>query len=529
MAEFMMDTLRELGDNMPGGFFVYRADEEEEILYANDVMYGFFGCDGKEDFTELTGNTFHGLVYPEDLSEVQSSIINQVMNDRENHLDYVEYRIKRKDGVIRWVDDYGRLVDTEEFGKVYYVLIRDITEKYEAEQEKLRMRLELEREKHLSEVKNKFLFGVSHDFRTPMNSIKGFTDLAYRNLSDPETAKDYLEKVMESNTRMISLIDDLLEMSRLDQEGAELIEKECDLEKCIDSVMEMVQESIGEKTIYFEKYVEAPDGPVIIDETAMKRIMRGVLDNAVKFTPEGGAVHFSARKKGEPGSGFIPYEFVIVDTGIGMSREFMERMYDSFEREATSTESGYAGAGLGLSITKRLLDLMGGSIKVESNPGKGTRVVIVLPIRLAGYEGPSNSVDAAPAKAAGEYRILQAEDVKLNRLLVEQILKDSGFLVESVEDGSDAVRIIGEKPEYYYDFVLMDIQMPIMDGYEAARRIRAMGRRDTRDMPIVALSANARKEDRQESLAAGMNAYISKPFGSNELIDTINRYVKKQA
>ena len=656
---------------MPGGFFIYRADDKEELLYANDVMLDIFGCETLEEFKELTGYTFQGIVHPDDLEEVEESIARQIEHNDRN-VDYVEYRIRRKDGTIRWVDDYGRFVRTKNDGDVFYVFIRDITdlrssreenrrrekvieglsigfasiyllnldtgtmrpyrleneyfEKITAElgltdaekvnwldvlhlyaeryvlpedkqlylteidaerirsrlkteptyaltyrctgdgdkiifmemafsrvdsdesgrhvvmsyrditeqftkvrrelAEKLNMEMALERERHANEVKAAFLFNISHDIRTPMNAIMGFTALAQHHLQEPNLLDKYLKKVDEANHHMIALIDDLLEMSRIDYGRIEIKSEPCNLEKQIELVLDMFRPFAYEKQLTLEEELNLPPDEVFVDALRFRRILGNLLSNAVKFTPAHGTIKISARRKQISDSGYARYQFTVEDTGVGMTEDFMRKMYDAFEREDTSTRTGYIGTGLGLAITKKLLNVMGGSISVKSKKGEGSTFTVDLPLKLVEHV---RKADAEPQpviqKHSDERRILLVEDIEVNRMLAEAILTESGFLVESVPDGSDAVEIIKNRPAWYYDLVLMDIQMPVMNGYEATRSIRALGREDTNALPIIALSANARDEDKKMSMESGMNSHIAKPFDIAHLIATIDEYI----
>ncbi|MBQ6207599.1 MAG: response regulator [Oscillospiraceae bacterium] len=658
-------------EQMPGGFFVYRADETEEMLYVNDVLLDIFGCETRQEFWDLTGGTFRGLVYPDDRDAIEASITAQVA-ESERNLDHVEYRITRKDGAVRWVDDYGRFAHTKDAGDVYFVLIRDITELHEARAEnvrraevieglsvdfksiylvdlqtgsmrpyrmnseyfqaisaelggadnqpanwseilpiyadryvipadrerylneisaetirkrlltehsytvnyrckdvenpenmiymqmsvvlipnggsvrrvvvgyrditeetmrvqremsdKMRMELELEREKNANEVKSAFLFNLSHDIRTPMNAIMGFTDLAKRHISDAAKLKDFLEKSDEASRHLLSLIDDLLEMSKLDAGHTALKAEPCDLREQLTVTLDMIRIQADKKGVALEEKLDLPDGQVMLDAGRFRRVMGNLLDNAVKFTPEGGTVTLSAQRKQVSESGYARHEFVVADNGIGMSKSFMERLYQKFERESSSTKSGQSGMGLGLSIAKHLLDVMGGSISVESVKGKGTSFTVDLPMKLVDA-APVPEIESAPESAAGDgLRILLVEDIEINRMLAETILEEAGFAVESAPDGCDAVEMFAKRPAGYYDLVLMDIQMPVMNGYEATRAIRGMERDDAKIIPVIALSANARDEDKRMSMQSGMNNHIAKPFDVANLISTINEY-----
>ncbi len=528
-------SMLQMGQDMPGGFFIYKADENEEIVFVNEVVFDIFGCSNAEEFKELTGNTFRGMVYPGDYESIEESISKQI-TDNKHRLDYVEYRIRRMDGKIRWVEDYGRLIHTEEFGDVYYVIIRDMTELYEAREEKMKIEMKLSREKHRNEVKSAFLFNISHDIRTPMNAIKGFTELAIEHIDDKELLKDYLLKVDESNDQLLQLIDDLLEMSRLDYGRIDIKNEKCNIKDAITQTVDMFVGAIEKKNIDLVLNLDITDVCVLVDEHRFKRIMGNLLSNAVKFTQDGGCIKVDAIQKNMSDSGYVRYEFTVEDNGIGMDEEFTHRLYDAFERESTSTQSGYLGTGLGLTIAKRLLDVMGGSISVRSEKGKGSKFTVGLPLKLADEEAVKKlkndheDVLFKPDSYSNPdhpYRILLVEDVEINRLLAEHVLKEAGFIIDSVPDGSDAVENVKNTPVWYYDLVLMDIQMPVMNGYEAARTIRAMGREDTEIIPIVALSANAREEDKRMSMESGMNFHIAKPFDIANLIGTITDFIKE--
>ncbi|MBR1693700.1 MAG: response regulator [Lachnospiraceae bacterium] len=680
VTENKMPVIEQIAEQMPGGFFIYQADEKEEFVYVNDVTLDIFGCSTQEEFKALTGNSFKGLVHPDDLDAVESSIAQQIANNEDN-LDYVEHRIIRKDGSIRWVDDYGHFVHTDDCGDLYYVFINDATKKHltqdeskremevieglsvdfasiflididsgrmrpyrlqsefsrdiigdrntggnqvidwkdafpvyakryvlpedremylgeisagrirerlEAEMsytvdyrcrrkdggicymqmsivringenlyhhavmgyrdvtegvlriqketaDRLRMEEELEREKRINEAKNTFLFNISHDIRTPMNSIMGFTALAQKHIREPELLEDYLEKVDVSNRHMLALIDDLLEMSQIDSGRTQIKTEICRLDKQLHTVIDMMRPQAFEKQLSLETDIQLPDEEVYVDPLRFRRILANLLSNAIKFTPEEGQIKVSAFPKEVSKSGYARDVFVVSDSGIGMTEEFLTRIFEVFEREETSTKTGYIGTGLGLSITKRLLDIMGGSIAVESKKGEGSTFTVSLPLKLAEHANKSvdqakevnGAADDAKAKEKAEKRILLVEDIEINRMLAETILEEAGFLVESVPDGCDAVEAVENNPEGYYDLVLMDIQMPVMNGYEATRVIRALGREDTDRLPIIALSANARDEDKRMSMESGMNSHIAKPFDIDKLISTIEEFTNK--
>ena len=527
-----------LAEQIPGGFFIYRAHEPFEVLYVNQAILRIYGCKTKEEFKKLTGNTFRGMVHPDDFDEIQESIDNQIADKTRNNLDYVEYRIIRKDGAIRRVDDYGHLAKFPGYGDVYYVFIEDITERKIMEEEKLRaeieleearIRSEIENEKKRNEIKSSFLFTVSHDLRTPMNAIKGFTDLASRHMNEPELLKEYLQKVNDANLHMIVLIDDLIEMSRIDYGKVEVKTEVCNLKKLLDEILNMFKYKADKKKISVEQSFELEDETVFIDIVCFRRIMSNLISNALKFTQDGGKVKITAKQKFLSGSGYVRYEFTVADNGQGMSEEFMQHMFEAFEREEKSNDNAYGGTGLGLTITKRLLDIMGGSISVTSKKNEGSSFKIEIPLKVAREEkSDDEDKERLTASATGKYRILLVEDIEINRVLAETVLLEFGFSVDSVADGCDAVDAIREHPENYYDLVLMDIQMPVMNGYEATRAIRALNREDVKTLPIIALSANTRDEDKKKSLDSGMNYHVAKPFDVLHLVSTINDHIENR-
>ena len=524
----VLPMLKWVAEQVPGGFFVYSAKEPFDIFYVNNEVLNIYGCKNLDEFKELTDYTFRGMVHPDDFAEIQASIEEQIADPDNDRLDHVEYRITRKDGVVRWIDDYGHFATFPEHGDAFYVFISDITERRLLKEEKLRMEIELEKQKQAGEIKAAFLFNISHDILTPLNAIMGFTDLARRHLREPELVENYLAKVDESSRQMLALVNDLLDMSKITYGKTQVRTEVCDLEEQVLVVVHAFKHKAQEKNISLESVINLPREMVYTDDVNLRKILSALLDNAIKFTPIGGHVKLSARKKKVSDAGYLRCEFVIEDDGVGMTPEFMKRMYETFEREETSTRTGHISAGLGLAIAKKLLDAMGGSIDVVSEKGKGTTFTVGMPFKI--YRGEDDVAKNAPIeKIATENnlgdRILLVDDIELNRMLAETILEESGFSVETVADGCEAVEAFTKHPPGYYDLVLMDIQMPIMNGYEATRAIRALDRPDAKILPIIALSANSRDEDKRMSMESGMNYHIAKPFDVVQLIAAVNKYI----
>ena len=679
--------LKHFADIMPGGFFIYRADEEETLIYANEAMLRIFQCDTMQEFRELTGNSFRGIVHPDDLEAVEESIKEQIAHSQYD-LDYVEYRIIRKDGRVRWLDDYGHYVRSDSVGDVFYVFVGDATEKKERQVEKIEtwfseklkkeqelqaqldkydkemkvihqehlIRLEmieglsvdyesifyvdldkdqikayrvserfrkqfpehyvvrkftgfdadyiaewvypedrellkgvsdpayicreLERsenrnfhlnyrtyekqdikyiqlrvvnvggeesvsqvifgyrnmdEEMISEMKQKkllkaaldeatlannaknlFLTNMSHDIRTPMNAIVGFTELARKHMQDQEKISNYLDMISTSSEQLLQLLSDVLEISRLESGAVNIEEEECSLMDIAHQVQMSILPRAAEKNITLSLDISnLKHDNVRADKGRLSQILTYLTDNAVKYTGVDGRVTIVVIEKEQGGAqdDLVTYQFAIEDNGIGISEEFMTTLFDPFEREKNTTLSGIHGTGLGLAITKKLVDIIGGRIEVFSTPGEGSRFIITLPLRLqesSGYFGASE--DAVPHFSTDK-RILIVDDNEINLEIEYEVLKDAGFLVDTAEDGSIAVEKIKQSKPGDYDLILMDIQMPIMDGYRATRAIREMKNPALAGIPIIAVSANAFEEDKRMAMESAMPR-ISLPFCS---------------
>ena len=386
--------------------------------------------------------------------------------------------------------------------------------------------MELDKTNQANEIKAAFLFNISHDILTPLNSIRGFTELARRHIDNPELVKNYLEKVDESGRQMLTLVNDLLDISKITYGKTQLRTEICDLEEQVQAVVNAFKDKATQKNISLDCTFDLPRELVYTDDVNLKKIFSALIDNAIKFTHDGGHVKVKGKAKKTSESGYVRCEFSIADDGVGMTEEFMRRMYETFEREETSTKTGQTGAGLGLAITKKLLDAMGGSIEAISKKGMGTTFKVSLPFKIY-REDADNELPIEKITVDDNYgnRILLVDDIELNRMLAETILEESGFSVETVADGCDAVEAFVKHPPGYYDLVLMDIQMPVMNGYEATRAIRALDRPDAKILPIIALSANSREEDKRMSIESGMNYHIAKPFDVVQLIASVNKYI----
>ena len=514
-----------------------------------------------------------------------------------------------------------------------------------------------------SNSKTMFLSNMSHDIRTPMNAIIGFTTIAVSHIDNKDQVRECLQKVLSSSNHLLSLINDILDMSRIESGKVQIKEQECNISELMHNLVNIIQPQVKAKQLeLFIDTFEVANEDVIADALKLNQVFINLLSNAVKYTPAGGTITFRIMQKTTFRHGYGDYIFIIKDNGIGMSKDFVEHIFEPFERETTVTQNGIQGTGLGMAITRNIVEMMNGNISVESEVGKGSTFTVELSLRLQDVEKNAaqikeleglralvvdddfNTCDSVSkmlkqigmrsewttsgreavyraksayeegdayhtyiidwqmpetsgvetarrirksvggdvpiiiltaydwsdieedAKAAGvtafcakplfmsdlksvllaannliekeeevaEWtkadfrgkRVLLVEDIELNREIAEVILTESGFEVETAPDGTDAVAMVREAEEYHYDVILMDIQMPIMDGYEATRTIRNLPRKDVKDLPIIAMTANALEEDKEAALKNGMNAHIAKPLDMDIFMTVLKGFLK---
>ena len=367
------------------------------------------------------------------------------------------------------------------------------------------------------QAKTTFLFNMSHDIRTPMNAILGFNEIARRNIDNKDKVMEALEKAKVSGEHMLGIINDILEISRIENGKLELNEEIVDVKEHIKSFMDMFELSMKEKGINFQLIDETKEPFVYSDYLRLSQVVANLLSNALKFTPADGSVILKCVEKPSEKEGYVDYSIHVKDTGIGMSEEFQKKAFESFERERTSTNSQIQGTGLGLAIAKRIALFMGGDLTCTSKIGKGTEFVFTFRSRIA--KSGKELIKKAKNRALvlkGK-RILVVEDNELNREIAAEIIRAEGCIVEEAENGYIAVEKIANSKVGYYDLVLMDIQMPIMDGYEAVAKIRTLDNKGLANIPIIAMTANAFEEDKRKALEIGMNAHISKPIDIDKL------------
>lgn len=692
------EQIRIFIDKIPGGFLIYRADGDEEIVYANKALLDIFKCNSFKEFMQLTGGTFRGVVHPDDISSVEKQIKEQIGDDR-NGMDYVEYRIIRKDGIVRWVEDYGHYIPSDDLGDFFYVFITDASEKitkqiveratlindkmqkeqklqnlieeYDKERKLIRQehlqRLEVieglsvnydsiiyanieenialpyrlstrlvkqftqklevrelrwflddyvktwvhpddrdfvkqqtsvefiqtalaekdtyyinyrciqnsetqyiqlrmvnvsadgkpnqivmgyrnideevlqeMRQKQLLEAaltnakiadvaKTTFLSNMSHDMRTPLNAIFGYVKLARKAEAPDSPVLNYLKKIEIAGNQILDLVDKVLELSYSESRDDTLVEAPFNLNEALEQEIERISPQAKEKGIKLRLNTTAVANPHVIgDKDKLMLIIANIIDNALKYNKPNGKVDVTVTQKTGLLNKISSFTFDIKDNGIGISQDMLNRIFDPFTRESNTTESGVFGTGLGLTICKQLAETMNATITAKSTLGQGSTFTVTVGLKPDSKEG-SKHPQEAQIDLSGK-KILIVEDNEINLEIETELLEDLGFIVDTAENGKMAVeKIRTARVGNEYDLVLMDIQMPVMDGRTAAREIRALKDNPLSQVPIIALSANAFESDRRASLEAGMDAHINKPFDMNELLQTIHAALKLRA
>lgn len=383
-----------------------------------------------------------------------------------------------------------------------------------------------------NEAKTQFLLNMSHDIRTPMNAIIGYSELLEDNLDSDDKAMGYVKKIKKSSDLLLSLINYVLEMARIESGKMELREETGSLKNFVKVLNAVIEPQIDRKKLEFVCDIDIKHENIICDITKFREIVLNILSNAVKYTPDNGRVIFSIKELESDRENYADYCIEVEDNGIGMHEDYLPHIFEPFSRERTSTESKVAGAGLGLPIVKALVDLMNGNIEVESRLGQGTRFTIYLSFLIAEDEEPAEEAvignsDDEKTMVLKDKRVLLVEDNELNAEIATEILTREGVNIDRAENGSCCLEALDSRPELYYDLILMDIQMPVMNGYEATRAIRRLDNKNA-GIPIIAMTANAFKEDIDKCIQVGMNAHLAKPINIDNLITTMQRVLENK-
>ena len=406
------------------------------------------------------------------------------------------------------------------------------------------------KENQFNRAETIFLNSISHDIRTPLNVIIGYTALASAHVNEAQEVKRYLSKIQTASKHLLLLVNDVLDMSHIESGTLKLEHAPVYFPDVLEDLKSIVQTDISAKQLEF--HVDTKNmvhKNVITDKLRLNQVLLNILENAVKYTRPGGKICFQIQELKGQESEFAKYEFRVKDTGIGMSEEFIEHIFEPFSREQTSTVSGIEGTGLGMAIVKKIVDRMGGTIMVRSRQGEGTEVIVILKFKVSSQPVANemralsrpeqmetfsekekakqeNLKEESSENPFKNKKILLVEDNELNREIAVELLKEEGFILDTAEDGTIAVEKMRTAKPGQYDLILMDIQMPTMDGYEATRQIRKLKNPETANIPIVAITANAFEEDRQKALEAGMNEHVAKPIDLARLLEVVKKVLK---
>lgn len=662
LNEQTLSVIEEIGGHMPGGFFIYQAETPEKLLYVNKAAINIFGCADLEDFKELTGYTFKGMVHPDDYQRISDSIVQQ-MGTNKDQMDYTEYRIIRKNGDVRWVDDYGHYAETKSYGGIYVVFISDITEKvlsqekhqkdldsmitamasdyrsvyhvdidaddavcYRADPndpnqpmegthfpylkwireygdlyvdeeyrenfrsfsnpdniraalatrdiiayrylarrdgtdyyEMLRMagvrhpkdrddnivhaiglgftdidaemRESLAKNRALSEAlkaaeeaniaKTAFLSNMSHEIRTPMNAIIGLDSLALQNEAIPSETREYLEKIGESAHHLLGLINDILDMSRIESGRLVIRKEEFSFRNMLEQINTMVMSQCEERGLNYEcRVIGGVSDFYIGDDMKLKQVLINILSNAIKFTDAPGGVMLTVERINVFGD-HSTIKFCIKDTGIGMDKEFIPKIFDAFTQEDSSRSNKYGSTGLGMAITKNIVELMNGSISVESEKGVGTEFTVIITLNNSNRQGAATYVINPK-----NMRILVVDDEEIAAEHARIVLDEAGIKADTCYDGQTAMNMLEVQHAKHepYNLVLLDWKMPEMDGVELAREIR---KRYDRETTVIILTSFNWDEIMEEAVHSGVDGFLAKPLFASNVLDEFERIARK--
>ena len=662
LNEQTLSVIEEIGGHMPGGFFIYQAEAPEKLLYVNRAVFSIFGCTDLEDFKALTGYTFKGMVHPDDYQKISDSIVQQIDTNKDR-MDYAEYRIIRKDGAVRWVDDYGHYTETKAYGGIYVVFISDITDpvlsqekhqknldsmitamasdyrsvyhvdidaddavcyradpndpnqipegvhfpyqkwireycdlhideeykegfrsfsdpdhirtalatrdiiayRYLARRdgteyyEMLRMagvRHPKDRDDHIvhaiglgftdidaemretlatnralsealnaaeeaNKAKTEFLANTSPEIRTPRNAIIGLDSLALRNEALPVETREYLEKIGESAHHLLGLINDILDMSRIESGRMVIRKEEFSFRNMLEQINTMVMSQCGEKGLHYEcKVVGGVSDYYIGDDMKLKQVLINILSNAIKFTDAPGDVMLTVERTAIFGE-HATIKFSIKDTGIGMDQAFIPKIFDTFTQEDSSRNNKYGSTGLGMAITKNIVELMNGSISVESEKGVGTEFTVIITLNNSNRQGAATYVINPK-----DMRILVVDDEEIAAEHARIVLDEAGIKADTCYDGQTAMNMLEVQHAKHepYNLVLLDWKMPEMDGVELAREIR---KRYDRETTVIILTSFNWDEIMEEAVHSGVDSFLAKPLFASNVLDEFERIARK--
>ena len=523
MAHHASITFGRVATALAGDYFsiyVVDLDTDHFVEYSATKEFDTLGVEKNgEDFFNLSRRNMLRLIYEDDRERFMGTFYREkVMSILERDKIFtMKYRLVFGDTPV-WVSMKATLLEDKD-GRHLIIGTNNIEAQMEREEE-YQQRV---REARTS-ARNDFLANMSHDIRTPMNAIVGYTNIAKSNKHKPETVADALDKIGSSSHYLLSLINDILDISKIESGKMQISCGPCDLAALFRRIEDITALQAKKKSLVINYcYDNICHYQVITDELRIEQIIINIVSNAIKYTPPGKTVDLIAEEVPSPG-GKNKYRFIIRDTGIGIKEDYMPHIFESFTREERTTVNRIQGTGLGLAITAKIVEMMGGTISVKSKLGEGSEFTVELELEPLETDSQANADNSENIDLAG-HRILLVEDNAINAEIARMILEQYGAEVQQAENGKTGLEALQEKGPGYYDAVLMDIQMPVMNGFEATKAIRALGGAYATALPIIAMSANAYDEDVRDCLAAGMNGHIAKPFNPDELMRILRRYI----
>ncbi|MCR5545716.1 MAG: response regulator [Lachnospiraceae bacterium] len=481
-------------------------------------MIGFID---ESDFPN-TLEAWSSRLHPDDYNRVLREF-NETVEDYSNTKTYdVEYQFQIKNGEWRWFHAMGRLLRRKDGSPLSYVgMFVDITSRKEAQEELQQALIQAEQ---ASFAKTTFLSNMSHDIRTPINGIMGMTVIALEHLDERDRVEECLRAVDDSAHHLLSLVNDVLDLSRIEAGKITKNSETFDMNALIGNCISIISGQLNGKNIDISVDTENLEHTIFIgDELHLRQVFINILGNSVKFTNPGDSISVKAEEVSFK-DGIADVKIYLSDTGIGMSKDYLPRLYEAFSQEVSDARTKYHGTGLGMAITKQFMDLMGGTISVESELGVGTTFTLELSFEVDVEEHLVDHMTSHKDYDVSGMKVLVAEDVDVNLIIVETLLEENGVIVTTTEDGDEVVEAFKDSEVGYYDAILMDIMMPKMDGLEATRVIRGLDREDAKTIPIIATTANAFEEDGQRAMDAGMNAHVTKPIDVVELFSTLDNF-----
>lgn len=523
MAHHASITFGRVATALAGDYFsiyVVDLDTDRFVEYFATEEYDKLGVEKTgEDFFNVSRRNMSRLVYEDDRERVMGTFYREkIMSILErDRIFTMKYRLVFRDTPV-WVSMKATLLEDKD-GRHLIIGTNNIEAQMEREEE-YQQRVREAR----TNARNDFLANMSHDIRTPMNAIVGYTNIAKTNKHKPETVADALDKIGSSSHYLLSLINDILDISKIESGKMQISCGPCDLAALFRRIKDITALQAKKKSLVINYcHDNICHYQVITDELRIEQIIINIVSNAIKYTPPGKTVDLIAEEVPSPG-GKNKYRFIIRDTGIGIKEDYMPHIFESFTREERTTVNRIQGTGLGLAITAKIVEMMGGTISVKSKLGEGSEFTVELELEPFETDSQANAENSENIDLAG-HRILLVEDNAINAEIARMILEQYGAEVQQAENGKTGLEALQEKGPGYYDAVLMDIQMPVMNGFEATKAIRALGGAYATALPIIAMSANAYDEDVRDCLAAGMNGHIAKPFNPDELMRILRRYI----